>query len=59
MDAWRAGGNFAAWKRAFEERGVTPYLARRVVDGRRKPTVWPSVPDVRGLVPDGVLSVTL
>jgi radical SAM superfamily enzyme YgiQ (UPF0313 family) len=41
MDAWRAGGTFAAWKRAFAERDVTPYLARRVPDGRRNPTVWP------------------
>jgi radical SAM superfamily enzyme YgiQ (UPF0313 family) len=56
MDAWRAGGTFAAWKRAFDERGVTPYLARRVVDGRRNPTIWPSVPDVRGTAPDGVVA---
>lgn len=45
MDAWRAGGSFAAWKKAFEERGVVPYQERRVEDGRqRNPTVWPSVP---------------
>ncbi|MFP2896359.1 radical SAM protein [Corallococcus sp. 4LFB] len=44
MDAWRAGGSFAAWKRAFQERGCEPYLARRVEDGRRQPTVWPIVP---------------
>ena len=43
MDAWRAGGGFAAYKRAFKERGVRPYLARRVEDGRRNPTVWPTV----------------
>lgn len=55
LDAWRAGGTFAAWKRAFEERGVTPYLSRRVHDGRRNPTVWPTVPDVRGPAPDGVV----
>jgi radical SAM superfamily enzyme YgiQ (UPF0313 family) len=56
MDAWRAGGNFAAWKRAFEERGVTPYLAGRVPDGRRNPTVWPAVPDVEGPGDDAVTS---
>jgi radical SAM superfamily enzyme YgiQ (UPF0313 family) len=44
MDAWRAGGGFAAFKRAFAERGCEPYLARRVEDGRRKPTEWPTVP---------------
>lgn len=55
MDAWRDGGTFAAWKRAFDARGAKPYLARRVADGRRHPTVWPSVSDVRGPVPDGVL----
>ncbi len=59
MDAWRAGGSYAAWKRAFEERGAKPYLARRVVDGRRNPTVWPSVGDVRGPAPDGVAGVPL
>ena len=46
MDAWRAGGSFAAYKRAFQERGCTPYLARRVEDGRRNATVWPTVPRV-------------
>jgi radical SAM superfamily enzyme YgiQ (UPF0313 family) len=56
LDAWRAGGTFAAWRRAFEARGVTPFLARRVQDGRRQPTVWPSVADVRGPAPDGVAS---
>jgi radical SAM superfamily enzyme YgiQ (UPF0313 family) len=56
MDAWRAGGTFAAWKRAFAERGAKPYLARRVVDGRRNPTIWPSVPDVRGPAPEGVVT---
>src|SRR5690349_7292 len=51
MDAWRAGNGFAAYKRAFTERGARPFLARRVEDGRRKPTVWPIVPQpeaVRG-----------
>ncbi len=46
MDAWKAGANFAAFKRAFEARGCVPYLARRVEDGRRNPTVWPTVPAV-------------
>ncbi len=46
MDAWRSGGAFAAWKRAFRERGVRPFGARRVRDGRvRLPQLaaWPSV----------------
>lgn len=46
MDAYRAGGAFAAWKRAFAERGVVPHPARRVEDGRVKlPTLahWPTV----------------
>ena len=45
-DAWRAGGSFAAWKRAFRERGVRPHAARRVQDGRlRLPHLaeWPVV----------------
>jgi radical SAM superfamily enzyme YgiQ (UPF0313 family) len=45
-DAWRAGGSFAAWKRAFRERGVRPHPARRVLDGRlRLPQLaqWPQV----------------
>jgi len=46
MDAWKAGAGFAAFKRAFEARGCVPYQARRVEDGRRNPTVWPSVPTV-------------
>jgi radical SAM superfamily enzyme YgiQ (UPF0313 family) len=44
LDAWRAGGSFAAWKRAFQQRGCVPYLAHRVEDGRRNPTLWPTVP---------------
>ncbi|MBX5483650.1 MAG: radical SAM protein [Myxococcaceae bacterium] len=44
MDAWRAGGSFAAWKRAFEARGVRPFVARRIPDTRRNPTTWPLVP---------------
>jgi radical SAM superfamily enzyme YgiQ (UPF0313 family) len=35
-DAWRAGGSFAAWKRAFRERGVVPAAKARVADGRLK-----------------------
>ncbi|HWE25102.1 MAG TPA: radical SAM protein [Myxococcales bacterium] len=45
-DAWRAGGSFAAWKRAFAERGVRPVPATRPVDGRaRLPALarWPVV----------------
>ena len=47
MDAWRAGGSFAAWKRAFAERGCVPTLRARVPDGRRTPTEWPRVDGVR------------
>jgi radical SAM superfamily enzyme YgiQ (UPF0313 family) len=43
MDAWRAGGTFAAYRRAFAERGAAPFLARRVPDGRRNAVVWPAV----------------
>jgi len=46
MDAWRAGGSFAAWKRSFAARGCTPRLQARVPDGRREPTVWPTVGSV-------------
>jgi radical SAM superfamily enzyme YgiQ (UPF0313 family) len=42
-DAWAAGGNFAAWKRAFAQRGCTPTLRARVPDGRRQATQWPRV----------------
>ncbi|HVE86301.1 MAG TPA: radical SAM protein, partial [Myxococcales bacterium] len=45
MDAWRAGGSFAAYRRAFQARGARPFLARRVEDGRRRATVWPVVPE--------------
>ncbi len=47
VDAWRAGGSFAAWKRAFRDRGVRTFAARRVPDGRlRLPQLaaWPGVP---------------
>jgi len=43
MDAYRAGGSFVAYRRAFEARGARPFQARRVEDGRRRPTVWPSI----------------
>ncbi len=42
-DAWKAGGSFSAWKKAFEARQCVPFEARRTVDGRRNPTVWPTV----------------
>jgi radical SAM superfamily enzyme YgiQ (UPF0313 family) len=46
VEAWRGGGTFAAWKRAFRNGGVTPFAGRRVADGRRRlPQLasWPSV----------------
>ncbi len=43
-DAYREGSSFAAFKRAFEARKARPFLARRTEDGRRRPTVWPTVP---------------
>lgn len=43
FDAYRAGGRFADWKRAFEQRQARPFLARRTEDGRRRATVWPTV----------------
>lgn len=43
FDAYRAGGGFAAFKRAFESHAVVPFLERRTPDGRRNPTVWPTV----------------
>ena len=43
MDAWAAGGTFASFREAFSERGCTPFLAARVEDGRRHPTLWPVV----------------
>ena len=41
LDAWRAGGAFAAWKQAFSGRGCRPVLKARVEDGRRRPVEWP------------------
>ncbi len=46
LAAWRAGGTFAAWKRAFRDREVRTFPARRVPDGRlRLPQLaeWPVV----------------
>jgi radical SAM superfamily enzyme YgiQ (UPF0313 family) len=43
MDAYRAGGSFAAFQKAFAQRSARPFLARRTEDGRRKPTAWPTV----------------
>lgn len=46
LDAWRAGGSFADWKRAFKERDVQPFMLARSRDGRLKlPELaeWPIV----------------
>jgi radical SAM superfamily enzyme YgiQ (UPF0313 family) len=43
MDAYRAGGTFAAYRKAFKARGAKPFQARRAEDGRRRATVWPSI----------------
>lgn len=43
LDAYRAGGSFSDWKRAFAARGAKPFLARRTVDGRRNASSWPTV----------------
>jgi radical SAM superfamily enzyme YgiQ (UPF0313 family) len=42
-DAWKAGGSFRAWEAAFSARQCRPYEARRVPDGRRNASAWPSV----------------
>ncbi len=42
-DAWKAGGAFAAWKKAFAARDVRPFEARRAPDGRRNAVAWPTV----------------
>ena len=42
-DAWKAGGGFVAWRKAFEARACVPYEARRTVDGRRNSVIWPTV----------------
>lgn len=46
LEAWRAGGAFADWKRAFRNRGVEPFMKERPIDGRLElPTLaaWPTV----------------
>lgn len=46
LDAWRAGGSFAAWKRALRDRGVEPFMKERPIDGRLElPQLakWPTV----------------
>ncbi len=46
LDAWRAGGSFADWKRAFRDRGVEPFMKERPIDGRLELpplAVWPTV----------------
>jgi radical SAM superfamily enzyme YgiQ (UPF0313 family) len=35
MDAWRDGGSFSSWKKAFVSREVKPSMCRPVPDGRR------------------------
>ena len=42
-DAWKIGGAFAAWKKAFAAHDLKPYEARRTPDGRRNAVAWPSV----------------
>ena len=47
LEAWRCGGSFAAWKKAFKANGVRPFLAARVNDGRLalpRLSDWPVVP---------------
>jgi radical SAM superfamily enzyme YgiQ (UPF0313 family) len=41
LDAWKAGGSFSAWKRAFEHREVRPFPSRPVADGRRNAPILP------------------
>ncbi len=52
-DAWRAGGSFAAWKKAFAARDCRPFEARRTVDGRHKSTQWPTLGPRGGAVAAG------
>lgn len=51
MDAWRAGGSFAAFRRAFAEREVHPFVERRLPDERRNAIVWPVVSRPPGEAP--------
>ncbi len=46
LDAWRAGGSFADWKRAFKANDVRAFVKARPVDGRlRLPELaeWPTI----------------
>jgi radical SAM superfamily enzyme YgiQ (UPF0313 family) len=43
LEAWKAGGRFADYKRAFEAQAVKPFLAARTPDGRRNGVEWPTV----------------
>ncbi len=42
-DAWKAGGAFAAWKKAIAAHDLRPFEARRTPDGRRNASAWPTV----------------
>lgn len=42
-DAWKAGGSFVAWRKAFEAHDCRPFEARRAPDGRRHAAAWPTV----------------
>src|SRR5262249_15617743 len=44
LEAYQGGGTFAAYRKAFKRRRASPFLARRTDDGRRRPTVWPTLP---------------
>jgi radical SAM superfamily enzyme YgiQ (UPF0313 family) len=46
LDAWRDGGGFVDWKRAFKRNDVRPFMRERPVDGRLTLpplAAWPSV----------------
>jgi radical SAM superfamily enzyme YgiQ (UPF0313 family) len=43
LEAWRNGGGFPAWRKAFMALGCRPYELRRTADGRRNAVAWPSV----------------
>ena len=42
-EAWKNGGSFSAWKKAFAANDCRPYELRRTPDGRRNAVEWPSV----------------
>jgi radical SAM superfamily enzyme YgiQ (UPF0313 family) len=42
-DAWKKGGSFGAFRKAFEARGCRPREAQRTPDGRREAVQWPTV----------------